>query len=84
MNTSLVAGSDEWKECARRELLDARLEIGIEDGRTFTGVMKCLDCKMNVLLVDCVETCKQGGREVLTKIGIVNIPGALIKTARLH
>ncbi len=38
---------------------------------------------MNILLTDCNEFYKLNKNQVVTKIGIVNIPGSSIKEVRL-
>ena len=71
------------KERVVEELLDKQVEVVIEDERSFVGIMKCLDYKMNILLTECNEFYKLNGSQVVTKIGIVNIPGSSIKEVRL-
>ena len=66
------------------DMLDKKIEITTEDNRIFSGVFKCLDYNMDVLLTECIESYtlpNDPETSIITNIGIVNIPGRFIKTA---
>ena len=74
-----------WVQRFKDDLLDRKVEVATKDDRIFTGTIRCLDYKMNVLLTECVQTCTlptNPPQPIQTNIGIANIPGDFIKDMR--
>lgn len=76
----LNEASDEYKKklAEVKGLFGKKLSVKITDGRIFNGIFRCLDFKMDILLINAEEASCIHGRIIKKHIGLVNIPGCNI------